>query len=431
MLSKQLGDDSDNSPILQVSKQLAADKSMTKLDAYETFRNDDGLRQAAIDSLYKKVESATNKNPNYMDTPAGQADYQTLQGLSTPEGWQAVVDKAFDKTRSSYANEQSAAAQKAARPVLSLDQVKGLIAQGVMGGKLTPEDGQKIMGLIDPQKQGPLEKTNEGGVPILRPREQAAGKQAWVDPTLRSVAPGGAVVDSSGRAVYTNPNRPSSTTVNVGGPESVVASGQKKATEKYGESLGTRIDKRYQQAEEADRQNVQLDQVALALSRGAKTGAGQEAILTARRYLKTAGIDVGNLSDQELIQKISNEMALRLRNPESGLGLTGNTSNKDLEFLRNSVVGLNRTEEGNRVIIEAMRQYNRLRKDVAIRQGQIIEANDGVVPLNIEQQLMEYVNEYQLFTPSERSQIEGFMKGGKATTQSGGTPTGRRPLPKF
>ena len=219
--------------------------------------------------------------------------------------------------------------------------------------------------------------------------------------------------------------RAGSTKVNVNtSPEGVLAAGTKKATEKYAESVGEGVSKRFAQGEEAVKQNLQLDQVSLAMSQGAKTGMGEEQILNLKSFLQTMGVDTGNLGPQELIRRTSNELALRMRNPESGLGLTGNTSNKDLQFLKESVAGLGRTEQGNREIIKAMRQYNRLRQDVAIKQSEIIEQNGGVVPLDIERQLMKYVNEYELFTPSERKAIEGYIGSGTKAQPSVKLPAG-------
>lgn len=416
----------ENSELIQALDQAAKTKRITKGDVRnQLIQNYPDYAGDLVEQISTDYANKVGKDANYANSREGRAQRAFVEELEADPTGEKIVDRFFRRTKESMDQEAAKAAKEAAGPAQSIE---GYLLEQVKAGNMTLDDAiAKYKGAK--QQSSPLEKVNRGGVPTLVPREEAVNQEAYVEPTLRSVAPGGSAVDSRGNIIFTSPNKPASTTVNVGGPESVVASAEKKATEKLGEQLGARVQKRYEQGEEADRQNVQLDQVALALSRGAKTGAGQETILAARKYLQTMGIDTGNLSDQELIQKISNEMALRLRNPESGLGLTGNTSNKDLDFLKSSVVGLNRTEEGNRVIIEAMRQYNRLRKDVAIRQAQIIEANNGVVPLNLEKQLMEYVNEYQLFTDSERAQIEKFMKSGKVT--SGITTTGRRPLPTF
>lgn len=203
-----------------------------------------------------------------------------------------------------------------------------------------------------------------------------------------------------------------STTVNVNTAEGIAGAGQKKATEKLGEGIGDRADKRFTQAFEGTRQNQQLDRVKLAISRGASTGLGEETILDLRSLATTlVGVPVSEkMSEQELIRTVSNEMALRLRNPESGLGLTGNTSNKDLDFLKSSVVGLARTEQGNLLIIEMMQKFNNLKVAAANEQQRIIDANKGVVPLDLDKKVMEFVNKQDILTPIERKQIELMSK---------------------
>jgi hypothetical protein len=203
------------------------------------------------------------------------------------------------------------------------------------------------------------------------------------------------------------------TTVNVNTGDNLKNVAEKKANEVYGGKIGENVNKRFSMAEEAYNQNAQLDTVALALADGARTGFGEEVLLNIRSLAQTIGIDVGDLGPEELIRKISNEMALRLRNPDSGLGLTGNTSNKDLDFLKASVIGLSRTEGGNRLIIEMMRKYNKMKIDIAQKQDELIAANDGNIPRDIDRQMLKFANEYEMFSADERKQIEGFLGGGK------------------
>ena len=203
-----------------------------------------------------------------------------------------------------------------------------------------------------------------------------------------------------------------STTVNVNTAESIEGAGQKKATEKFGEGIGDRADKRFSQAFEGTRQNQQLDRVKLAISRGASTGLGEETILDLRNLASTfVGVPVSEkMGEQELIRTVSNEMALRLRNPDSGLGLTGNTSNKDLDFLKASVVGLARTEQGNLLIIDMMQKFNNLKVAVANEQQRIIDDSKGIVPLDLDKKLIQFVNKQDILTPIERKQIELMSK---------------------
>ena len=197
----------------------------------------------------------------------------------------------------------------------------------------------------------------------------------------------------------------SSTNVNVN-TDKPFGPGQKKAMEVIGKGVGESITKRNQQAFEARNQNNQLGMVKAAIADGARTGFGEETILNLRSFGQTLGIDTGDLSGPELIRKTSNEMALRLRNPESGLGLTGNTSNKDLDFLKNSVIGLGRTEAGNLKIIDAMERFNKLKMAVAEEQNRIIENNGGVPPMDIDSQLMKFVDSYPIFNNQERKALK-------------------------
>lgn len=198
-----------------------------------------------------------------------------------------------------------------------------------------------------------------------------------------------------------------STTVNVNTAEAITGAGEKAATVKFGEGVGAKAQERIAMAEEGAAQNAQLDRLALALSSGADTGPGSEILLNLKSVASTFGLDVSKeTSEQEVIRKITNEMALRLRNPESGLGLTGNTSNMDLLFLKSSIPGLQRTKQGNLAIIEAAKRTNKMKADIAQYQNSIISANGGVVPLNLDNQVLEYVNKYKMYSEEERGSIK-------------------------
>ena len=187
-----------------------------------------------------------------------------------------------------------------------------------------------------------------------------------------------------------------------------------KANEMIGAKLGEDMADVWKGGKEAVTQNQMLDRVALALSRGAKTGAGQELILNMKSLAKTFGLPVGDLSEQEVIRKVSNEMALRLRNPASGLGLTGNTSNKDLDFLKASVIGLARTKEGNIAIIKAMRKFNEYKMALAQEQNRLIRLNKGSTPLDLAGKMLDFADNFELYSDEERAAIEAALPEGVA-----------------
>lgn len=142
--AKDVGDDAN---ILNFSKQLATDKTVTKLDAWKMFRENDELRQSAIESLTKKVQSASEKGAkegiNYLETKEGQADYQRLQALSDPEIWRQIVDANFQETATSYNNAQAKAKKDASFAPVNVEGV-GLVdpnTRGVlMQAKPKPKD---------------------------------------------------------------------------------------------------------------------------------------------------------------------------------------------------------------------------------------------------------------------------------------------------
>lgn len=111
-----------------------------------------------------------------------------------------------------------------------------------------------------------------------------------------------------------------------------------------------------------------------------QTGAGAEAILQAKRYAKTLGVDVGDIGGAEAVKAIGNQFALELRNPAGGAGMPGAMSDKDREFLQASVPGLQQTPEGNAKIIDYMKrvanravQVDKLRQDYVRKHGRLNE----------------------------------------------------------
>lgn len=96
-----------------------------------------------------------------------------------------------------------------------------------------------------------------------------------------------------------------------------------------------------------------------------KTGAGAQAALTAARAAKAIfGIDTEGLGPAEAVNAIANGFALELRNPSGGAGMPGALSDKDREFLMSLTPGLERTPEGNKLIIDYMKRL--AKRDIEI-----------------------------------------------------------------
>ena len=119
-------------------------------------------------------------------------------------------------------------------------------------------------------------------------------------------------------------------------------------------------------------------------------GAG--AINQAKRILDVLGVETVGLDKAQYFESITNKMALILRNPDSGLGLTGSTSNRDLSFLKASVPGLSKTAEGNMLILRAYEKVHNYKKAINDEQVRLIEENNGIAPMDLDAQLSKFAN---------------------------------------
>lgn len=96
-----------------------------------------------------------------------------------------------------------------------------------------------------------------------------------------------------------------------------------------------------------------------------RTGAGAQTALTLARAAKSLfGIETEGLGPSEAVNAIANGFALELRNPSGGAGMPGALSDKDREFLMSLTPGLERTSEGNKLIIDYMRRL--AKRDIEI-----------------------------------------------------------------
>lgn len=190
---------------------------------------------------------------------------------------------------------------------------------------------------------------------------------------------------------------------NMGGGNEVSS----EANKKYGGGIGDQAIKRLKTADQAKTADAQLDRVKLALNRGAKVGFGQDTLLKIKKFGQTfLGLDLPDTaSEQEIIRQVGNRLALKARNPNSGMGLPGQTSNKDIEFLKSIVPNLEKTRRGLLKIIDMNKRINKYHRDLAAKQQQIIDANGGSIPANLDSRLMKYADNYRFFTPAERKQI--------------------------
>jgi hypothetical protein len=98
---------------------------------------------------------------------------------------------------------------------------------------------------------------------------------------------------------------------------------------------------------------------------GVYQGTAGDKILQAKKLAKSMGFDVGDgIGAAETVQAISNQLALQARNPAGGAGMPGAMSDADRTYLQQMQPGLEKTPEGNRLLIDVNRKINQRAVDV-------------------------------------------------------------------
>lgn len=191
---------------------------------------------------------------------------------------------------------------------------------------------------------------------------------------------------------------------------------------KFDEGLGTGFAKTYQdiqdQANSAMQMGALYDLAEQALTSDVRTGFGGEIELGARKFGQMLGVgDADKLAGGELLTSIQNRMALIMRSPSSGGGMPGAVSDKDIQFLKQAQVGIDRSPEGNRKMIESFRRMENRKIEIATLADHYIQQKGRLDP-GFNRLVREYANQNPLF---------GDM-GGSPTGQA---PAKRPPLSSF
>lgn len=156
-------------------------------------------------------------------------------------------------------------------------------------------------------------------------------------------------------------------------------------------------------------QSVQLkvNQMQELLDSGLKTGALAQLSRGGQNLVQSFFPDVEfeSLSELEVFNALSNQLALLVRNPDSGMGLPGATSNRDLAFLIDSVPNLRKSVGGNKLLLEVYDKMYQLQVATSEEQARIITENGGTPPLDLETQLASFVASYDVFGDDLRNEL--------------------------
>lgn len=115
--------------------------------------------------------------------------------------------------------------------------------------------------------------------------------------------------------------------------------------------------------------------------KGADTGTTAPVTLAMKRAASFLGLDFSkDIGAADAIDSIANKMALRLRSPEGGAGMPGAMSDKDREFLVRMVPGIEKTDFGNDIIVEAGLRMEQRNKDIwlwTLEQEELYDSTGG------------------------------------------------------
>ena len=204
----------------------------------------------------------------------------------------------------------------------------------------------------------------------------------------------------------------------------IAASGAPRQETAYDQEIGRQFAQGYQsiatKADAARQGNATLDAHDQALSNpDVVTGALGPTALGLRRAAVAMGIgDADTVADSELVQTIGNQLALQLRNPETGMGMPGAVSDRDLQFLRESVPGLANTVAGNRRLLDYTRRLNQRAMQIEQLANDYAQRN-GRLDTGFRAQLAQWAAANPLF-PEAQAAAQQSPAAGRPAQQSGG-----------
>lgn len=168
-----------------------------------------------------------------------------------------------------------------------------------------------------------------------------------------------------------------------------------------------------------------------ALGKAAYTGYGAKEVLALKKAAKGAGIDVGDVSGEEASLAIGNKLALQVRSTASGEGMPGSLSNADRDFLTASTPGLDKTPQGNKLLLDVARRTEKRNIDVYRKANKYIKDHGKLDPSFFDE-LADWSEKNPLFTDEDKKKAAaagggmddagGAAGGGGTNTTAGGIP---------
>lgn len=155
------------------------------------------------------------------------------------------------------------------------------------------------------------------------------------------------------------------------------------------------------------------------------TGALTELTLPLRSAMKQIGVEWGDKKEgdqvdlQQALRAQQGQLSLRMRNPDSGFGLTGNTSQADLDFLKQIVGSLSNTPDANEAILTVM--IGKQRRDAELAELKSNYIFDNKTLAGWSKAKKEYIDSHDFLTQEEKNYLSRM---GEPMTNAPGDPGG-------
>ena len=168
--------------------------------------------------------------------------------------------------------------------------------------------------------------------------------------------------------------------------------------------------------ESSQKQIGDLDQMAaIANNPGVYFGPGGQMINQARALARSMGLNIGEGAPEgEVFNSLARQMALQLRNPAGGAGMPGAMSDQDRNFLESMVPGLNRTREGNQLLLQMWREKEAHKLAESQERLRFMEANGS--QQGLQPHMAQWQAKNQAISNATRERVQQYRSSPQGRT---------------
>lgn len=144
------------------------------------------------------------------------------------------------------------------------------------------------------------------------------------------------------------------------------------------------------------------DLIEKALDSGVRTGFAadtEQALRKAYQFFDPTA-DVEKVAGGELLTSVQNQMAAIMRNPESGMGMPGSVSDRDLQFLKEANVSMAASPTGNRDMVKVFRRMAERKIEIAKLANAYVKKH-GQLDANFEDEVAAFAEANPMFEDFE------------------------------